>query len=233
MRPFPFHGQPEGPSHQACPFVSYVLAHSQRWVGHSKSRVRADATPSGAPERRDSRANSVRSFLLRAGVLSNTEDRQGYTPVVEQAEGSYDFDSISGQLVWKLPLVDSENSTGSLEFTLPFTRGTEAFFPVGVSFSSTTPYSGILVGLHPFYCFSSHPFADQRGQQHPGQLRFGVFKRGPTHCRPRGLSNSIPVGMKIRPSLPMRKRTNSCHYPERLSMIGPTCEGDWAGRSSL
>merc|ERR1712130_78092 len=46
---------------------------------------------------------------------------QGHQPVVEQADGAYDFDSARGQLIWRLAVVDADNAGGSLEFTLPWT----------------------------------------------------------------------------------------------------------------
>jgi len=70
---------------------------------------------------------------------------QGHTPVVEQADGSYDFDSVSGNLVWKMPVIDKDSSNGSMEFVLPFSGSTSSFFPVDVRFASVTPYSGVTV----------------------------------------------------------------------------------------
>jgi len=70
---------------------------------------------------------------------------QGHQPVVEQADGAYDFDSARGQLIWRLAVVDADNAGGSLEFTLPFAGSSEVFFPVGVRFRSLTPYSGLSI----------------------------------------------------------------------------------------
>lgn len=70
---------------------------------------------------------------------------QGHTPVVEQADGSYEFDSAYGVLVWRLTVVDKDNANGSLEFILPYTGTTSSFFPVDIRFASTTPYSGVTV----------------------------------------------------------------------------------------
>merc|ERR1712137_990443 len=70
---------------------------------------------------------------------------QGHQPVVEQADGAYDFDSTRGHLIWRLAVVDADNAGGSLEFTLPFAGSSEVFFPVGVRFRSLTPYSGLSI----------------------------------------------------------------------------------------
>lgn len=68
-----------------------------------------------------------------------------HTPVVESADGEYDFDTMESCLVWKLPIVDSDNGEGSMEFTLPYNGDPAALFPVDVRFTSVTPYSGVQI----------------------------------------------------------------------------------------
>lgn len=69
-----------------------------------------------------------------------------HTPVVEQADGEYDFDTVESALIWRIPVVDQDNANGSMEFTLPYSGSTSALFPVEVRFTSSTPYSGVEIG---------------------------------------------------------------------------------------
>jgi len=68
----------------------------------------------------------------------------GSAPVVGEAVGSYDYDPKKSVLLWKLPLIDNDNRTGSLEFTVPQAPNSR-FFPVQVSFSSQSAFASIQV----------------------------------------------------------------------------------------
>eukprot|EP00603_Paraphysomonas_imperforata_P000799 CAMPEP_0114422556 /NCGR_PEP_ID=MMETSP0103-20121206/5672_1 /TAXON_ID=37642 ORGANISM="Paraphysomonas imperforata, Strain PA2" /NCGR_SAMPLE_ID=MMETSP0103 /ASSEMBLY_ACC=CAM_ASM_000201 /LENGTH=521 /DNA_ID=CAMNT_0001591147 /DNA_START=49 /DNA_END=1614 /DNA_ORIENTATION=+ len=59
-------------------------------------------------------------------------------------DGSYKHHSSQGELEWQLPLVDSSNASGSLEFTIA-QKDTDAFFPISVGFSSQQLFCGIEV----------------------------------------------------------------------------------------
>jgi len=62
-------------------------------------------------------------------------------PVVTKVEGQYEWDGKGRNLLWRLPLIDSTNNQGSLEFTAS-TPSSKGFFPLHVSFSgSDTFYS--------------------------------------------------------------------------------------------
>lgn len=54
-------------------------------------------------------------------------------PVVSECEGSYDYQKSRNQIVWTLPVIDSTNSTGTLEFSVPNGHA-DHFFPVHVRF---------------------------------------------------------------------------------------------------
>lgn len=56
-------------------------------------------------------------------------------PDVQEIDGQYKHDPNSGMLCWHQDSVDSSNSTGSLEFSIPG-GDVDAFFPVQVSFRS-------------------------------------------------------------------------------------------------
>ena len=59
--------------------------------------------------------------------------------------GEYRFDSKKHILEWRLPVIDSANSNGSMEFSI---SGMESdFFPIKVDFESTKTYSHIEVGV--------------------------------------------------------------------------------------
>ena len=57
--------------------------------------------------------------------------------------GDHSFDARRNVLDWKIQLIDSDSRGGVLEFTA--NGRPEDFFPVGVQFSSTTPFSQIAV----------------------------------------------------------------------------------------
>ena len=63
--------------------------------------------------------------------------------MVGEVAGEYKFDSKKHILEWRLPVIDSSNSTGMMEFTIP---GMESdFFPIRVEFVSPKTYSHIEV----------------------------------------------------------------------------------------
>uniref|UniRef100_A0A0R3WSU5 Coatomer subunit delta n=1 Tax=Hydatigena taeniaeformis TaxID=6205 RepID=A0A0R3WSU5_HYDTA len=68
-------------------------------------------------------------------------------PVVSSCDGDYEVDTRRSQLRWTRPLVDADNATGSLEFTVRTDRGTKAdlFFPVCLDFTSAVSYCGVEV----------------------------------------------------------------------------------------
>lgn len=65
------------------------------------------------------------------------------TPVVAECEGMYEHDSRKNRLVWKLPVIDSSNKTGSMEFSC--SGKASDFFPVTVEFESVSSYCNIKV----------------------------------------------------------------------------------------
>jgi len=58
-------------------------------------------------------------------------------PAVEEIDGQYKHDASSGMMCWHHDVVDSNNSTGSLEFSIAGSD-VDAFFPVQVVFKSQT-----------------------------------------------------------------------------------------------
>lgn len=65
-------------------------------------------------------------------------------PVVGDCDGSYNFDNRKNLLTWTLPIIDKDNSTGQMEFSMP--SNPDDFFPVEVNFHSTkTLYTDISV----------------------------------------------------------------------------------------
>lgn len=52
-----------------------------------------------------------------------------------QVDGDYRFDSRKGLLLWTIDLIDSSNSSGSMEFKVPAVDS-DSFFPVEVSLSA-------------------------------------------------------------------------------------------------
>jgi len=59
-------------------------------------------------------------------------------PAVASGEGSTSFSAKTRQLTWTVPLVDANNTGGTMEFTLPYGSDSANFFPVHVHFASPT-----------------------------------------------------------------------------------------------
>jgi coatomer subunit delta len=64
------------------------------------------------------------------------------SPNILSIDGSYRLNSANSELVWELAIIDSSNSSGSLEFSIQ-QRDTNAFFPISVHFSSKQLYCPI------------------------------------------------------------------------------------------
>lgn len=70
-------------------------------------------------------------------------------PVVGDLDGEYRHDSRKNILEWCLPVIDENNKSGSLEFSIA--GRPNDFFPVNVSFVSKRTYSNIQVSRS-VYC---------------------------------------------------------------------------------
>jgi hypothetical protein len=58
-------------------------------------------------------------------------------PVMESIDGQYKHDARAGMMCWHFDVVDANNSTGSMEFSIAG-NDTDAFFPIQVGFNSDT-----------------------------------------------------------------------------------------------
>jgi len=65
-------------------------------------------------------------------------------PAIEAIDGLYKHDSKTGTLCWHHDVVDSNNSSGSLEFSIAGSD-TDVFFPIRMSFASQTMFCPIEV----------------------------------------------------------------------------------------
>lgn len=65
-------------------------------------------------------------------------------PTIVSVDGSHKHNSSTGELTWTIDLIDSSNTSGSLEFNVQ-QRNTDAFFPIAVNFASQKLYSGVEV----------------------------------------------------------------------------------------
>jgi len=68
----------------------------------------------------------------------------GASPVIGEVTGSADYDHKNKTLHWRIPLIDSDTSTGTLEFNVP-SAASSGFFPVHVSFRSKQTFCAIQV----------------------------------------------------------------------------------------
>ena len=58
-------------------------------------------------------------------------------PVVTESDGDYVVDSKKRVLDWHLAVIDSSNTTGSMEFSIPGLQ--DDFFPISIQFHSDKP----------------------------------------------------------------------------------------------
>jgi len=65
-------------------------------------------------------------------------------PVVSKVEGHYDWEARTRNLVWKLPMIDSSNKQGGLEFSVP-NADPRGFFPLHVAFSANKTFCNMQV----------------------------------------------------------------------------------------
>jgi len=56
-------------------------------------------------------------------------------PVIESIDGQYKHDPAAGMMCWHFDVVDSDHSTGAMEFSIPGANP-DAFFPVQILFKS-------------------------------------------------------------------------------------------------
>eukprot|EP01097_Dermamoeba_algensis_P002861 TRINITY_DN2134_c0_g1_i2.p1 TRINITY_DN2134_c0_g1~~TRINITY_DN2134_c0_g1_i2.p1 ORF type:complete len:523 (+),score=129.75 TRINITY_DN2134_c0_g1_i2:60-1571(+) len=86
--------------------------------------------------------NSSKFALRDVSIVIPVPVRQ---VVVNQVDGESKVDPKIQALEWNLPLIDSSNNTGSMEFALPFNGDNSAFFPIHVHFKSNTTFCPIEV----------------------------------------------------------------------------------------
>lgn len=71
------------------------------------------------------------------------------TPVVSECEGMYEIDNRKNKLLWNLPVINTSNKSGSMEFSC---NGKPSdFFPVTVHFECSQSYCSFKVWYICFY----------------------------------------------------------------------------------
>lgn len=78
-------------------------------------------------------------------------------PVVGEIDGEYHYDHKRSLLEWQLPVIDSSNKSGVLEFSIAGHPGD--FFPVTVTFISSKSYCDLKVRAVKWRCSQNllHP----------------------------------------------------------------------------
>ncbi|CAB3401423.1 unnamed protein product [Caenorhabditis bovis] len=66
------------------------------------------------------------------------------SPVVSECEGNYEYQKTRNIIVWTIPVIESSNSSGTLEFTVP-NGHSDHFFPVSVGFNTEDLFVPITV----------------------------------------------------------------------------------------
>jgi len=65
-------------------------------------------------------------------------------PEIAQVEGEFHYDHKEKALIWQIPEISADASTGTLEFSVP-EMDDDDFFPVRLQFHSTNTYAGLEV----------------------------------------------------------------------------------------
>lgn len=65
-------------------------------------------------------------------------------PVVTKVEGHYDWEARPRNLVWRLPIIDSSNNQGGMEFNVP-NADPKGFFPLHVTFTANKTFCNMQV----------------------------------------------------------------------------------------
>jgi len=63
-------------------------------------------------------------------------------PTVSEVEGSYNINHQNRYVEWQIPIIDADNRSGSMEFSVQG-NDTNSFFPVRVNFTSSQSFSNI------------------------------------------------------------------------------------------
>jgi len=82
-----------------------------------------------------------RELELNDVVISIPIPHGAGAPNVSECEGEYTHDTRRGALLWQHPVIDAQNMSGSIEFSVAGCP--DDFFPVTMSFNSPKSYSGI------------------------------------------------------------------------------------------
>jgi hypothetical protein len=99
------------------------------------------------------------------GVVVRIPLPGGAVPVVSQVDGTHTFDHKAEQILWHLPLIDKDNATGSLEFTLPAVVDSAALFPIEASFVSASTFSTVAIQGLSVPSGAEVKFSEQRSVQ--------------------------------------------------------------------
>jgi len=83
------------------------------------------------------------SLELNDVVISIPIPHGSGSPNVSECDGEYTMDTRHGALLWQHPVIDGQNKTGSMEFSIA--GSPDDFFPVTMTFHSSKSYSGISV----------------------------------------------------------------------------------------
>lgn len=68
----------------------------------------------------------------------------GVTPTINECDGDYNHDSRKNLLIWNIPVIDSTNKSGAMEFSCNNSTPDD-FYPVHVNFTSSSSYAEIKV----------------------------------------------------------------------------------------
>lgn len=82
------------------------------------------------------------------------------SPTINSIDGDYVYDPDQRVLIWKIPRIDEEHSAGALDFSVNTSSNdnVSVFFPVRVTWDSTTTWAGLQVQSFFLLCFFPSSF---------------------------------------------------------------------------
>ena len=70
----------------------------------------------------------------------------GRQPKIESIDGDYEVDTAHHTLHWRIPIIDSDNTQGGMEFSIAGDDA-NAFFPISIRWKSDLAFCGVDVGV--------------------------------------------------------------------------------------
>ena len=83
--------------------------------------------------------------MVEDGLTAMPDAPETMPQIISMDSGTHRHNRSAEELIWEIPLIDSSNKSGTLEFNVQ-QKDSDAFFPINISFGSQQLHAGIDVG---------------------------------------------------------------------------------------